>query len=513
MNSIKAQDLKNKFLIYDMVKKYFNFNKKSLRLFKYRLFYEPHFNDMYKSLGEFDETGRLRLSVDGKNGEFIDKGWKYIKENFNNTIIDLGITYADFIDNKVTVNKQRVKLQKAIINHILKKTLTSEYNYVSKGTSSGRIENYVRRHFEKAATLVISKKIKEVVISLNFADWFLCSTKENWTSCLSLESDYEIGHWSGLPGLIGDKNRAMIYTTNGDNKNYKGIITDKFIVRSWMLTCRSKDDQVIRDNYYSGNYEYGSKPEVKVIKNEPFLKIVNEYPTEIGISDMLNKLLPESKHKIFGTRSDVSFKSRYYGENLFHNIQGREITSGIYQDRYYAALAKKNKGQMFPGEYYYLKSGGCGTSFFTKEGRSDSGYDFYFGDSEGLTTIIDEHKTLESFLEDNRDDYTTCYNCGDHCDEDDMIQSSTDGEYYCDYCYNEKFYSCDKCGETVEKEDTIYIYDINEYVCTNCSDKYYYECEECHKHFSEVNIDDDGDYLCEDCKKKIVIEEDDKKLA
>ena len=75
----------------------------------------------------------------------------------------------------------------------------------------------------------------QIVLSLNFADWFLCSTAESWTSCLDLKSSHQSAFWASLPGLIIDKNRALVYITDGTKKEFCGITTDKFITRSWIL--------------------------------------------------------------------------------------------------------------------------------------------------------------------------------------------------------------------------------------------------------------------------------------
>lgn len=61
-----------------------------------------------------------------------------------------------------------------------------------------------------------------------------------------------------------------------------------------------------------------------------------------------------------------------------------------------------------------------------------------------------------------------------------------DGDYYCEDCYSEHFYSCDDCGDTIPRDDIIHISD-NHYVCQDCFDNSYHYCNDC----DEIIHDDD----------------------
>ena len=44
------QEIKNKFKVYELVKNHFGLSERSLKLFKFRLFYEPHIAPEYAEL-------------------------------------------------------------------------------------------------------------------------------------------------------------------------------------------------------------------------------------------------------------------------------------------------------------------------------------------------------------------------------------------------------------------------------------------------------------------------------
>lgn len=197
-----------------------------------------------------------------------------------------------------------------------------------------------------------NNKKMEFVISLNPVDWVLCSTSENWSSCLSLESDYLFAY--GLPGMVGDKNRALAYITDGKKKTFSfssnnKIFTmevDRFLSRSWLLLARSKKTK------------------------KTFLEVVKEYPNSLGIEKFVKKtfdipILSEDS----GNMKD--FVSRYYIESIkFKDPLGNgDIFYGGYYDSCVVNVAKKNKTKYFLGDYLYynFKSAGRVPSFMISE--------------------------------------------------------------------------------------------------------------------------------------------------
>ena len=442
---VNIQETKNKLLIRSMVKKYFNLSKDSFKLFEDRLLFKPHFNDMYKSLGEFDETGRMYIPINEEYYEMFDSGYLGIKNNLKFAVTELGVNYQNYINNSIIIDKQKVKLQKAIYNYIVKESNNRNshyYGYADTTRDKFDAKQKIKNIFEKAAESSLSKNKKLfIVISLNFADWFLCSTRESWTSCLSLESSYSDLYWSGLPGLIGDKNRAMIYITDKTKKNYKGIITDKFIARSWMLSMRSEK------NYANNN----NKIKTAIVKNEKIFAVIKSYPLRIDFPKILNTLIDTKfqfvqSNDISGSTSRFNDNepfiiSAYKSEMLFHHLSD-DITAYVYQDGYSLNPLEENCDfyREKIEDYYYVNR------------IIKKNYNKYKEDDRDLFNLHDDrnsHKNLNGLSKMMDINYTlahayryryrTCSRCSNKIDtmneEVNILNIGLGNSCYCKECY------------------------------------------------------------------------------
>ena len=262
----------------------------------------------------------------------------YFKTNFNvsdSTIIDGVIYLPIFMEEKyggTVKGNYEIKTLKEI-QEFIDFLLTQASNIIGKYKSP-------------------SNRKMELVISLNPIDWLLCSTSEKWSSCLSLDSNYLF--WVGLPGLIGDKNRALAYITNGEKKTFsftngKGkkleMKVDKFISRSWLLLARRKK------------------------KHDVFLDIVREYPNSIGLSELVKKNVSIPILEEF-IEDGGKFVGRYYIETIPFKLQGssKEAFFSPYFDSCSLHVAKKNKAKYKEAEFLWYKfnsdEGGGGTTNF-----------------------------------------------------------------------------------------------------------------------------------------------------
>lgn len=380
---MRNQDIVNKFYIYKLVRDYFCLSKESLKLFKYRLFYEPHINPMYKKIIGNSKDLRKRVALDPSLLQSLDRGWSLFRREFYSFCNAHSVSYNNFRDNSIEYNNgQTYKLKKALLDYYSKslkiaiKDLGFEYdlgniiklknkdlkNYRSffeepyfkfieyTGYRSDyeikkqihiedvkvdkeireALENRIMQTLEEIGAIRLPNKKLSIVLSLNFADWLLSSSSEDWSSCLDLESDYDECFWTGLPGLIGDKNRALLYITDGKKKKYGKIKVDRILSRSWVLTVRTKSTK------------------------KPYFHFVTEYPINIG----LDKFAEEYLGVKFITRGEEEFISRYYMELLYHDVGFYNYLAYIYQDSTSFHFAKKNKAKYFPKKYGYLKSGG-----------------------------------------------------------------------------------------------------------------------------------------------------------
>ena len=412
------KNLKNKFIIYKMIRDYFCLDERSLKLFKYRLFQEPLINKEFKTILGNSPDLRMRIDVKGDMLEKFDDGWDYFKNNFLGFVAKNKLTYSDFRENKykgMKIGKQIIALYKEnaffvrrdlsiyIEQYLADDNSTKEYTY-HRSSSKGiwiesdfikydkllkeannkyfeAIETKVKNHLERSGVLAFSKKNKlQLVFSLNFADWILCSSGESWSSCMSLESDFEDCYWTGLPGLIGEKNRCFVYLTDGKTKNYNGIIVDRIISRSWIFTVRNE-------------------------KNKTGFFFVGAYPIEAS----LEKLASQYFNMNFLNKEKGKLKSRYYNELLYHKMQGRTILASVFNDYGTLKIAKKNKASLFPpGRFgYYNFPGGGGKIIYEIVNNKVIKSDSYFYYVSGFSAL--RYNGLETAFGASEDDYEEDY--------------------------------------------------------------------------------------------------------
>ena len=72
----------------------------------------------------------------------------------------------------------------------------------------------------------------------------------------------------------------------------------------------------------------------------------------------------------------------------------------------------------------------------------------------------------ETWCESCADDTTVCHQCGERCDDEQIIRSI--GNDYCTPCHDDNIRMCDDCGEEMHRDDTYY--DDDDTLCSGCSD-------------------------------------------
>lgn len=141
-----------------------------------------------KWISDYPDRRYIRKITDEEREKF-DLGWKELKE----ARPDLNITYKEFVDNKITVDKQERKLFKFLNDKDLSE-LVGKYK--------------------------LPKKELYLVISTNFDDMLMCSTKNPWTACTNLENgDYMFT----TIGNIFTRGRFIVYVTDMEPKEFKGL--------------------------------------------------------------------------------------------------------------------------------------------------------------------------------------------------------------------------------------------------------------------------------------------------
>ncbi|RLD62584.1 MAG: hypothetical protein DRJ01_05965 [Bacteroidetes bacterium] len=215
--------------------------------------------------------GRRRFKVAETDYKELDIGWEKFKKVFYFVRRDLNITYENFKDNQVEYKKNKFKLVKAITDWFLNAgsyvlirqgqliddyrdtledwtALTGNFlvdtsnnlrnDLIKKKEAVIKTQEIIKYYMDQIGASKIAKSSNglELVITRNFADWFMCSTAETWSSCLNFESEYP--YWAGIPGLIVDPNRVLAYITDGQRKTAYGVEVDRFISRTWIVQDR-----------------------------------------------------------------------------------------------------------------------------------------------------------------------------------------------------------------------------------------------------------------------------------
>ena len=416
--------MSNKEIIFNLVSKYFSLEKDGLKKFEKNL-YEPNIDEVYKELLKDSKDYRIKLPVPDEVLSDADQGWRDFKYQFNSFVNNYSVRYENFRKNKIKINKQEVKIFKALCD------------YYKDSMEKCRIE----RLLEVIGTKKYPKKQTSLVLSLNFEDWFLCAAAESWSSCLNVDSDYEGAYWAGLPGLVGDKNRAMMYLTNGQEKNYKNIVVDKVLTRSWLL-----------------------------LNKEDMINIVKFYPADLLYESTINEIFNVEKFKDLGS----NYTSKHKVDFLFHT---NGYSSFIYQD----------KTEFFKGGW--LKYGDCGIYFYDKNSMHRSSNDvFYCGG--GLSELASEN--INIFENTNKE---VCPQCGRR----DYDRVEVDEAFFCENCMNDYTMECIECGEVHLNAYSWNSVDSGQ-VCENCFEKFYIQCEKCNDSVHKDNVVFvSGGALCEGC--------------
>jgi len=491
-------DISNYDKIKALVKRYFSLSDESNRRFSKSL-ESPPMVPAIQELFNGSPDYRISFDLETEHLEDFDEAWQEFSVSFNSFIGEYSVTYSNFLKNKVTVNKNQTKLKKAAVSYYTSDEgmayaieITSDWDIRSKiqrtsfgikkevwnysieeftdtfGDNSYRffsekeardflkkqVEIAIMRKFERIGTMKVSneKKLK-IVLSRNFADWFLASTAErSWTSCLSLESSYEGAYWSGLPGTIVDPNRILIYVTDGETKEYQGIKTERYMQRTWAVI----DDEGVFHNLKW----YDSK------------KVSNKTIKEVtGINLRLNsgkEFRSYSSFEPLWFQNDIS--CFIYSDNSL--LSEYDDDAGIYilgADSSDMCIINENREIIFDCVWYLDNS------------------DIEL--SSGLSTLIE----LDVTLAERQDGAGSkcCDECGCSIDNDDY---SHNGTIYCEDCYYEIYTECDHCNSIVYRDEA-HTDENGDTFCDDCQQHYilidhtWYSKENVFKEFSP-----DGEY-------------------
>lgn len=124
------------------------------------------------------------------------------------------------------------------------------------------------------------------------------------------------------------------------------------------------------------------------------------------------------------------------------------------------------------------------------------------------TLIINQ----EMYCTECASEFERCTDCGEMVRKDNGYITST-GDFICDECYCNNYFTCEECGEVHHYEKSIRINPnlrYEKYVCDDCADKHYYKCDDCGEYFdSDYGYrDSNNKFLCDDCRENYYICDD-----
>jgi len=405
--------------LIELVDKYFGLSEEGLEIFKENV-YSP---DIAKEYAQFnlDENLRKYWYLDSKLAEQIDEGWILFKSVFKKFVKYYNVTYENFTNNKIMINKNSVKLQKALTTN----PAVSKSNFDLDGNHKDSVKNFLET--VNARKLPTKQKLY-LVFTKNPIDMLFCSTGKNWSSCLDLTGEYN--YWSGLPTTIIDKSRGMIYVTDKtkkrvfesgyfENGKYFDKKIDKMLIRSWVILC------------------------------EKGLKIVGFYPNDslnkVKIIDLINQNIP---NKFLLIQNETSFISKYPITLIFNINEDAQL---IYLDS--SKLIEKENGV-----------------FLSSSSTSDL---YFFSRRKGVkygNSVKDIDCNLYLLYKENQNivEYSKSFGICECCSEYSHDLTEVNGLYYCEECVAANFFVCDRCGKIEDKEEMYYDTDGETKICYDC---------------------------------------------
>ena len=464
--------MSNEEKIFNLVKNHFYLDTNSLSIIEKlllnkeeRLKYIPE-----EVISHLDENLRFSIKLKKERYQDFDKGWKLFRQEFisSGIISNIGIdfvSYTDFYENKILVNKNEQKLFKFLKKEIKKSAEAMCGFFAGKGYSVKltdfddkeervRLVNDFDKSFtkliEEIGTVKMSKgKNLYLTVSYNYADWFLCATAEEWKSCLNLESEYSECYWTGLPGIFPDSNRAIVYLTNKEEKSYEGITSEKMLMRFWSI--------LNNNNQYNIGRTYPSN----LLCNSDIASILNRSTFPITFHE----------EELSISKNEIPIIRDAEGESIFIYLDNLCITN-IQPNGF--SLAWGSSG------FYCLDSY---NNFTEKRMRY----------TKGLKYLINNNTSLE-----HESQGCECYECGDSISEDDCIYG-LDSHSYCERCFDQVFSYCQTCEDAVWADDAHY-YDCEGPFCACCFNEHFQPCNDCGNIYeTDQLLEVDDSFICESC--------------
>ena len=485
----------NKEKYLDLVKNVWDLDDESVEYIKKRLSDEwepvPEFKNLLNSENGKYEDQRIIFDMDMSNPDIQyffaenDPAYKVFKEAFRYILCFLEekynckINYKEFIENKVVFKKNITKIKKVFEVAYAEMPELFEREFPLSYTKEACSEAIVKK-FEKIGSSKKSAKKLQFVISFNPMDWLLSSTAENWSSCFNINSPsggYQ--YCLGLPFLCGDRNRMLLYITDGTEKECMGIKAHHFYTRTWCILNTTGTFNIVK--WYPNN-TIGVKPVKAITKNNNF-------------------------------EDNYSFKRGKYPIDVISTKKG--IVIGVYSDM--GKLVEED------GKLWLDGNGKDGQQLFTKNlidiqkinDSSSTRHSFHLSDSivdaSSRTLGIDLHKyNIPKWKKVGMhvDMLIPSLRCS--CGSEKGGFTFRGEKYFCQDCYKKYVFVCDDCGsEDYKDEANCHTIEATTgktvHLCQKCWDNRESRiCSCCGKYIlhGDANKTDEGTVICSECLKK-----------
>lgn len=417
-----TKEFSNRTVLLELIKNYFSIQQESLEYIEKELF-EPTVDNFYHDI--IGDNLDLRKSWSLNNVMDYDEGWALFKNIFINFHYDVLITYKEFHESRITINKNVIKLKNYLIDYYTKNEIKAKSDLLDyREFDREEVIKKIDENLNRIGAVKLSKKNEgpRIVLSLNPVDMFLASTGNGWNSCISLDSDYEKGYWTGLPGIFGDKNRCIVYLTDGSQKDVYGMTAEKQKSRSW-----------------------------GILNNEEKIILLRWYPSQKISINSINSVIGSNYFE--KTTEDTCWSSKNSIIPIFHKNGN---SSFIYQDGSHIENINKK---------FFITQGFGGHTFINDKLEVAEGDLFDFGNKPQLTEIINANTTIEEYSETLN--LYTCDDCGEKVEEE-YIYRLEDGRFVCDNCLESYYVLCESCNEYFIQGDIIEVGKYSEPYCINC---------------------------------------------
>lgn len=423
---------KNREIYLDLCKTVWDLDEKSLDYISKRISDEwepvPELKALIGINGSTYEDQRIRFDMDMSNPaiqsffEKDDPAYQYFRQYFNRAIDKLAtkyscrIGYKEFIENKAIFKKNQTKIKK-ILEAVYAENPSTFENESGDSYSKEYCADWIVRKFERIGASKKSAKKLQFVISFNPIDWFLSSTSESFSSCFNLNNEGGgFQYCLGLPFLCGDKNRMMLYITNGAQKEFMGIKVDSVQTRTWCILDRSGSMNIVK---WYPNDTVGVSPVTAITGNGCF-----KNRDSFGHSKYPIDIISTKKGAVVGVYSDMG--------------ELREE-----DDKLWLVGSEKTGQQIFTKNLINVHNRGRSSFTFSEEmpGLRNLGV-------PTLKYRIANWKKYGAHL----DAYFPTLRC-QNCGEDKAgFTLRNEGGFLCYDCYKEAIAVCDCCGSEYAKK-------------------------------------------------------------